>query len=51
MACRVLGSVVLGGIKPQLFVVTTPNWSYNKIIRFLGGCDSGPPGRDGFPLR
>ncbi|GMH35940.1 hypothetical protein BSKO_03808 [Bryopsis sp. KO-2023] len=46
-----VGGVILGGLNPPVFVVSTPNWEYNQIIRYLGGCTAGPPGRDGFPLR
>ncbi|CAD7697612.1 unnamed protein product [Ostreobium quekettii] len=48
---RCVGSAILGSLKPRLFVASTPNWEYNAVLRELGGCQGGPPGRDGTPMR
>eukprot|EP00210_Caulerpa_lentillifera_P004823 g4605.t1 len=47
-----VGSVILGGIKPRVFIATTPNWEYNVLIHAVtGSIDIGVYGRDGTPLR
>lgn len=49
---ELVGSTVLGRIKPRVFVVTTPNWEYNSLIHAVSGMpDTGVYGRDGTPLR
>ncbi|GAX84231.1 hypothetical protein CEUSTIGMA_g11654.t1 [Chlamydomonas eustigma] len=56
---------LLGGLRPGMLVVTTPNWEYNQVMReaekvqIAVGSGSkvgqyswpGPPGRDGLALR
>ena len=58
-----VGASILGGLKPQSLIVSTPNWSYNsvmreseKIISKRGGVEGGaawpgPPDREGNPMR
>lgn len=32
-ACRLVGPCVLGGLRPRLLLITTPNWEYNAVLR------------------
>lgn len=47
-----VGEIVLGNIKPNWFILTTPNWEYNKLLYYIAGEPNIKVlGRDKTPLR
>ena len=48
-----VGKTVLGIIRPRVFIATTPNWEYNRLLYHVDGIPAAISvlGRDGTPLR